>query len=382
MLAGMTTIVSAHGPHDFLAIVPHLTGFIPERSLVLVAMRGNRSCGALRFDLPPDGSRALLKRVATSLIGMLCKIPAVDALVPVVYTPEPIELGIAPHTELITVLRERAGYSGFLVRDALCVAANGWGSYLEEQLPASGHPLAMIAASPAAGALPNDPRALPITVADGARLPVATEKERREVSRARARQRKALLDVNALTPPRWDDDATARFVAMVEEQLGPDAKRCAPREAAVVIGALQSDMARDAALLQWSFGPAMGQRVVEEDLEFLQNPELVGGDEETTRLLLGVGPRPDPVRIERAIEVLKRLASLAPRADLPGLLTMLAWLSWALGRGSIAGAFTDRARSLDPECGFAALLDAILSGGHLPEWAFQVPPTPFLTSRP
>ena len=249
-------------------------------------------------------------------------------------------------------------------------------------MPSGGHPLAMIAHSPAAKRLPHDPRALPLTVAEGARLPVATDKERREVSRALARQHRDSLDVNALTLPQWDDDATARFISLVEAQLDAEAPRCTPREAAAVIGAFQTDTARDAALLQWSFGPEMGQRVVEEDLEFLQNPKLVGGDEETTRLLLGVGPRPDPMRIEHAIATLKRLASLAPRAELPGLLTMLAWLSWALGRGSIAGAFTDRARSLGPECGFAALLDAILSSGHLPEWAFHVPPTPFLPTRP
>ena len=180
----MTTIISAHGPHDFLAIVPHLTGFVPERSIVLVAMRGNRSCGALRFDLPPDGSRALLKRVATSFVGMLCKIPGVDALVPVVYTAESIVGGVVPHTDLMAVLRERAGFSGFLVRDALCVAANGWGSSLDEQLPERGYPVAMIAASPAARELPCEPNAQPRTVADGQRLPFATEKARRDTARA------------------------------------------------------------------------------------------------------------------------------------------------------------------------------------------------------
>jgi len=38
------TIVKTREAHDFLALVPQLAGFQPERSVVLVAFRGNRTC--------------------------------------------------------------------------------------------------------------------------------------------------------------------------------------------------------------------------------------------------------------------------------------------------------------------------------------------------
>ena len=53
------------------------------------------------------------------------------------------------------------------------------------------------------------------------------------------------------------------------------------------------------------------------------------------------------------------------------LLASLGWLSWALGRGSVAGEYVRRAREADPEYGFAELLDTMLGNGMLPEWAFD-----------
>jgi hypothetical protein len=55
------------------------------------------------------------------------------------------------------------------------------------------------------------------------------------------------------------------------------------------------------------------------------------------------------------------------------LLTMLAWLNWALGLGSTAGLFIEQARAIDPRYGLAELLDSMLHNGMLPEWAFDPP---------
>ncbi|HWU57763.1 MAG TPA: DUF4192 family protein, partial [Microbacteriaceae bacterium] len=48
----MQTIVKTTKPQDLLALVPHLVGFRPSNSLVLVAFRGKRTGGAYRVDLP------------------------------------------------------------------------------------------------------------------------------------------------------------------------------------------------------------------------------------------------------------------------------------------------------------------------------------------
>jgi hypothetical protein len=64
---------------------------------------------------------------------------------------------------------------------------------------------------------------------------------------------------------------------------------------------------------------------------------------------------------------------MAPRSAKPAPLCMLAWLSWALGSGSVAGFFVDQALAIDPQYSMAILLEVLLASGHLPEWAFAVP---------
>ncbi len=118
------TIVKTREAYDFLALVPQLVGFQPERSMVLVAFRGNRTCGAMRFNLPAAGaSRTVLRRIASTLVGTLCRIPGVDAVVPVVYTEETFaSVAGLPAERFAETVCARAELSGFLVRDALCVA--------------------------------------------------------------------------------------------------------------------------------------------------------------------------------------------------------------------------------------------------------------------
>jgi hypothetical protein len=64
---------------------------------------------------------------------------------------------------------------------------------------------------------------------------------------------------------------------------------------------------------------------------------------------------------------------MAPRSARPAPLCMLAWLSWTLGQGSVAGIYIDTALDIDGEYGMARLLLQLIGSGHLPEWAFAVP---------
>jgi hypothetical protein len=138
----MKTIVTASTAQDFLALVPQLLGFEAEESIVLVAFRGKRSIGAMRFDLPASESADAHRRIATTLVGMVSKLPAVDAVLPVVYTGQPFSGGNggtgeaagagAPYSGFLRSVIERLEFSGIDVRDALCVAGDGWGSYLDE----------------------------------------------------------------------------------------------------------------------------------------------------------------------------------------------------------------------------------------------------------
>jgi hypothetical protein len=84
--------------------------------------------------------------------------------------------------------------------------------------------------------------------------------------------------------------------------------------------------------------------------------------------------RPSVPRIEAGIRAVKAaMAHLEPDARGP-LAACAAWLEWALGRGSLAGAFLDTALALKEPSAFALVLGLRLQRGVLPEWAFREQP--------
>lgn len=405
----MQSIVKASEAQDFLALVPQLVSFRPERSLVLVAFRGTRSCGALRLDLPSSDSRTVHKRVTNTLIGMVCKIRGADAVVPVVYTDESLEgRGGLPHEKLVRRLISRAELGGFLVRDALCVAADAWGSYLEPELPERGHPLSQIAESPIADRLPASALTELSSPAHRASLPEVSLLDQERVARY-LKELSGLLNfgseeergVPALSTrfsaelDALEDEVGPLFdlVTMTEQSLSwnletPDALR-----AAVMLFMLQGPPNRDQAMLQFAFGAEIGAEAEETNLRYAamqrgtgkSMDEIViaemhsraGHDTDAHyigEMMMGqTTQRPQVNRVNTAIELLKTLVALAPRPNRPAPLCMLAWLSWSLGRGSVAGRFIDDALAIDEHYGMAQLLATLLGTGMLPEWAFAVP---------
>jgi hypothetical protein len=388
-------IVKTRQAHDFLALVPQLLGFLPEKCIVLVAFRGNRTCGAMRFNLPdPAAPTKVHKRIATTLIGTLCKIPGVDAVVPVAYTDDAFEKapGI-PHERFAEVLVARAALSGFLVRDALCVGADAWGSYLDPDCPAGGHPLSDIATSAVHEAIPEDSRRDLATLRSGAELPTVDLAIKERVARRLVRYER--LGRSAASLPELIDMVGDILdpVETAEAALTWDASALRVDDIGALLFLVQGPSNRDQMMLQFAFGEQVGidtyelnvryaviQRVTGRSMDDIIRDEYdhsAGVDPEvrqTSDLMLGLGTeRPDPVRIERAITLLKAVVAMAPRSARPAPLCMLAWLSWALGRGSVAGIFIDGALAIDPEYSMAALLNAVVCSGHLPDWAYQVP---------
>ncbi|SDS37172.1 DUF4192 family protein [Microterricola viridarii] len=368
----MTTIITAHEPQEFLAIVPELAGFRPVQSMVLVAFRGSRSCGALRVDLPPAGpvDADTVNAMASSLIGMLCKIPEVDAVVPVAYTAARFGAGsIPPHGELMNALIFHAGQSGFRVRDALCVAADGWASYFDTAVPRGGRALELIADARPPGA--GRPAAL-----DDQHGPALDESSadlatRQRIGRLLARFREMASDPAALGVPSAELDVLLGVPAIVESSLAGQPGELSDLHAAALLFTMQSPPSRDVLLLQFAFGAGAGLAAERENERFAAGEP--GAGEQSARLLWGEGPRPDPERVEAAIALLLELVARSPRSRKPPPLTLLAWLNWALGRSSRAGVLLGMALGIDPGYGLAGLLDAMLRAGHVPEWAFAVP---------
>lgn len=382
----MTTIVRAADAAQFLSLVPRMLGFAPVRSVVLVPFAGSRSLGAMRIDLPesPDD----LDRVAATCIGMVCRIPEADAVAAIVYSDEGFDGGGMPHPDLARALMGRADDCGLRVTDALCVAADGWGSYLDLDGPPGGRPLAELGDEPAEASL------LPVVTGDqrsGAELPAADLAQKERVARALQNLGQAVrvlcgMDA-AATPegsaavrdttaasPRIDPAALAAACALddlltlFEEALTWDADRLEPYAAATLLWCLARPALRDIALMQWCGDRAAGEEALTAQLRW------EAGEEYPAHLAMhmwGEGARPDPARLELALELARHAATAAPSHVRAGALATCGWLAWALGRSTHAERYAQEACEIEPEHGLGEIVRSFVLAGHLPDWAFR-----------
>ncbi|MGQ7311162.1 DUF4192 family protein [Microbacterium arabinogalactanolyticum] len=368
----MTTIIHATEPAELLGIVPALAGFTPRRSVVLLPFRGARTHGALRVDLPaPDADPEVF---ADAAVHALLQVSGVDAAALVVYTddhPLPVPDGVLlPQLVLAEALGDVILEAGLHLVDALCVTPEGWGDYREDD-PAI-QPLESIPVGhgiPGVGDVRGDQLA-------GAELPQSDLAGRERVGRALT-ELEELLDRRPSTSPARDANPIALITAMevLDDLPGfvEDLIECPadddPYGCAALLWCLDRPALRDAILVQWATDREFGCRALEAQMEFSRQ----GGDIPRTigEVFLGRGARPDPDRLGCALELVRSAAARAPRQAKPGALTAAAWLAWALGRSSHAGAYVDEALRIDPEHSMASLISTMLSAAVLPEWVLR-----------
>ena len=388
----MTTIVKAANAAQFLSLVPKMLGYRPTRSLVLVPFASSRSIGAMRFDLPTAAETDEIDRIAATLIGMVCRLPEADAVAAVAYTDERFAGGGMPHLDLIEALQQRADACGVRVTDALCVAADGWGSHFDPAVPDAGRSLDELA---------DEPRgAEHLSVAEGdqaagSELPSLDLAEKERTARALTGLEDAVRLLcgpdsasasRSAAPPaasegaespdgrRVDPQALAAVCtlddlpSLFEEALGWDAETLAPYDAAALVWCLSRPALRDIALVQWCGGMSAGDEALDAQLRW------ESGEEYPAHLAMqmwGEGERPDPDRLEAALALSRRIAAAAPREVRAGPLATCGWLAWALGRSTHAERYATLACEIEPEHGLAEIVRSFVLAGHLPDWAFR-----------
>jgi hypothetical protein len=355
----MSHVMKAASTADLLVVVPLLLGYRPRNSIVFVTFRGKRSCGAMRVDLPTVDSERILRRLVTTMVGMLCKIPEVDAILPVVFTDTEFDDStVPPHANLVAIVNRRIELSGFELRQSLCLAADGWGSYLDDDIPTGGRPLAELESSRVADDVPEHLRTeLGVVDPHAELLPEATDDEREDTA-ADVEWLRMLME----TQPDDDDEIPRELFPLTDlPRFAEDLLAGNPTldDLALLAFAVQGPPVRDYVMLQWATDESTGIR-------------LWGApDVECADIMMGHGPRPDLDRVVRAIELLRTVACrVSDRQRLP-LLCMLGWLNWALGRGSLAARYVEAAGAIDPEYGMAEVLGTLLHSGMLPEWLFE-----------
>jgi hypothetical protein len=387
----MQTVIKAADAADFLALVPALAGYHPRRSLALVLFRKKRTAGVMRLDLPADTDLVDRDAYASTAIGLACKVPDVDGVAVVVYTDagyrsagdDPLITGSA----IVDAVETHAHACGLRLVDALCVASDAWGSYLDPDFPREGRPLAEISSRAADLPLPAPAEDQGTQLA----LPVVDLAEKERVARAllaiedyatrllceaaappptpgrRGRPGSAAsLDPRAIVAMEALDD----IPQLLEDALGMPAEDLDPFASAALIWCLVRPALRDVALAQWCDGIVAGDLALEAQLEWQRGGEY---PEDGARRFMGEGPRPDPDRLKRARDLVRALAARTPRDLRPGPLAALGWLSWALGQSSHAAWYSDRGLEIDPEHGMCQIVRTLVRAGHLPEWAFERP---------
>jgi hypothetical protein len=392
----MNTIVKAANAAQFLSLVPKMLGYRPARSLVLIPFAGARSIGAMRFDLPTAAESDEIDRIAATLIGMVCRLPDADAVAAVIYTDESFGTDGMPHGEFVDALEGRAHACGIRVTDALCVAADAWGSHFDPTLPDEGRALEEL------GDEPGGAEHLAIAEGDqatGAELPRVDLAESERTARALAALEAAVRLLCGPDATRGRADGSAGRVAkaaasgdesaddrrvdpqalaavctlddlptLYEEALGWEAASLAPFDAAALTWCLARPALRDIALVQWCGGMGAGDEALDAQLRW------EAGEEYPAHLAMqmwGEGERPDPDRLEAALALSRRIASAAPPAVRAGPLATCAWLAWALGRSTHAERYAMLACEIEPEHGLAEIVRSFVLAGHLPDWAFK-----------
>ncbi|WP_426323406.1 DUF4192 family protein [Microbacterium sp. E-13] len=407
------TVVKAADAAQFLSFVPRMLGYHPAQSLVVIPFAGARSLGAMRFDLPEAGSEST-DRVAATVTGMACRLAEADAVAAIAYTDERFQdEGRMPRRDLFAALEGRADACGLRVTDLLCVAADGWGSFRDRDCPGEGRPLGELDwAGPGGVPEPAEHQG------SGSELPAPSAEERDRVAKAVGSLGRA---VAVLCGPDAGDPADAASAAgdapeegEVAGDLGPvpasvsgepedeasvtdapdrvDPRALAtvcrfddlpgffedvltwpptdpdPYDAAALVWCLARPSLRDVALVQWS------GTVIDGDEAFEAQLRWESGEEYPAHLAMrmwGEGDPPEIARLEAALALARHAAAVAPRELRPGPLAMCAWLSWALGRSTHAGAYAELACEIEPEHGLSQIVLSFVQAGHLPDWAFR-----------
>jgi len=401
------TIVKAADAAQFLSFVPRLLGFRPTRSLVVIPFHGTRSLGAMRFDLPPDGDA--VERVASTVVGMVCRLPDAEAIAAIVYTDACFAGEGMPHRALLDAVALHADACGVGVGDLLCVAADAWASALDPGCPPGGRPL---------GELLRDDAAvdgLPAPDGDqlsGAELPECAPDQRARVAHAIGELPRALALLGG-PDSRSEPDAATSPVTAPADDLGPvpapvdgeaadaasiesEAERVDPRalaaaarlddlpelfevvledpdaldayDLAAIAWCLARPSLRDIALVQWSGDLHQGDEALTAQLRWETGEEY---PPHLAMRMWGEGDQPSALRLDTALRLARRVAASVPRTARPGPLAMCAWLAWALGRSTHAAEYAQRACDIEPDHGLSQIVLSFVHAGHLPDWAFR-----------
>jgi len=335
-------VVRAGSPAALLRLVPHLLGFIPEASLVVIGVTPprDRIKLTLRYDLPDPPEPDLVAEIAAHAVGVL-RSQRLTAAVAVAYGPEALVTPVANE------LRDAAWQAGIDLRESLRVTGGRYWSYVcgnEACCPAEGVPFAAAAADPA------EAEAL------------AAVGDQVLASRAALAARVAPLGGIAAESMRQATRRAERHIARLLAKVRKSARLGAARHMIAAEGLA----AAGAMIARYRDGG-----------RFTSDDEIA----RITVALRDLRVRDDAwARMDPAhADAHRRLWTDVVRRAQPGYVAapaaLLAFVAWQSGDGALANVALDRALADDPRYSMATLLRQVITAGAPPSLA-RLPMTP------
>ncbi len=332
--------VRVGSPAALLAIVPHLLGFLPAASLVVIgtAPPRDRIKVTLRYDLPDPPDPGLAADIAAHAAGVIAA-QHLTAGVAVGYGPEALAAPLVP------VLRDAFHQAGAELREFLRVQDGRYWSYLCDNE----------ACCPAAG-VPFDPAAYPVPAAlAGAGTPVLAD---RAAMAARVAPLRGKTEQSMRQATRRAERHVAQLLGKVRKsgRIGA-ARHMIAAEGLAAVGRLisayrQGDATATDYEVAW-LTVALKDLRVRDDAWARMDP---GHREAHRRLWTDVVQRAQPGHVA------------APAS-------LLGFVAWQCGDGALANVALDRALADDPGYSMALLLRQVISAGAPPSLA-RLPMSP------
>jgi len=323
------------GPDCLPLVVPHLCGFHPERSFVVLGLLPGSDTVAvsLRADLPPDEPDDADVQALSTSIGALAHVGASEAIVVVMpglagQTWSEVIGDVLPYGMFAAELEDLLRSHGVGIRDAVCIVGERVASYLCEDL----------ACCPREGrAVPphERDRVLAALVGSGS-APLATR-----------------ADLEAILAPRPVDDPVRRAVRRARDGV----LLRMPVGAVAQVCGFVTDVAR------WGARPRSGvalQRLACAAALLLERVPV------RDLLLRELTVTPDHEVLQAARSVLVEAVRCAEGTEVAPPAAALAVLAWACGDGALARIAAERALDADPAYSLADLVRSALDRGLPP----------------
>nr|WP_231366476.1 DUF4192 family protein [Zhihengliuella flava] len=362
---------------DVLAAAPHLLGFTPQNSLVLLLVSGAALVATLRVDVPELAARHDLTGDEVSTVIARAQryvepVADVDRIFVIAYgAPAPGER--MAYAELIEDLSVTLALDSVEVAEAWYVGAGRWRHYVcpkRDCCPVTGRPVAELATAEANVEFTVRGSAPANGLWDGSTHTDWPDRSRvRCIADEFARGQRSRLTIKTLLR-RWNGLLETQSTEALDEL------RRDPEFTGSIVGSLRRLQARNFILALGGDALALEQVPLERgDLGYRPaSDESVAIDHEpmvsrTLSFVTGtLHCQPNWPRLDRLWEVAFGLLPATEGEDRSALLVLMAWMEWARGRSSAAAALLASSGGRDIGDQLAEMVHTKVRDGVLANW--------------